>query len=162
MICGQAYPASLDHLQETLAAWSRNQPCAARLGFLDPMKYTVNPGAFNHTSSVDYRRWLEILAAGTEGPIISVHFTANQNHPILNQELASMLSDGYSQDYDSIQFRHDYFAVVVSIRGQGDETLELMRRLETNVSEAWSDWFDVVANEVPSPLTSIVVRRLFD
>ena len=161
-ICDQEYPVSLANLRATLGAWDRERSCASRLGFLDPMKYTTGHRDFNQTSRDDYRQWLNILAAGTEGPIISVHFTGNRNYPSLNHELSNMLYVGFSQDYQSIQFRHDFYAMVVSIRCHGDEAVDLMRRLETNVSGVWSDWFNVVTGGPPSPLTSIVGRRLFD
>lgn len=159
MICAVPYPNSLEALRSTLMNWCEARPPIARLGFLDPMKYSVVNRDFNMTSRNDHRRWLRILRDNCGGPVVSVHFTGSQNQPLLNHELHCMFKDGASLGFDSIAFRHRTYAVAVHVRGNSHPTRNLTDRLEFAVGEAWGNWYEVVDVE-PTLLTATTSRML--
>jgi hypothetical protein len=161
-VCGEPYPDSLTRLRETLDSWQNSEPAGARLGFLDPMKYAVSrdDAAFNHTTRKDHREWLGKLGGTPSLPVLSAHFTGNRNQPVLANELHSMSQDGFERGYLlSIEFRHNYYAVVVNVVGDVAQAVALADRLETSICQAWGQWYTAVAGR-RSPCSLVTTRRI--
>jgi hypothetical protein len=161
-ISSEPYPDSLAGLVEALGRWQEAEPAVARLGFLDPMKYTVSRdrAAFNHTTRVDHREWLGILGSTPSLPVLSAHFTGNNNQPVLANELHSMSQDGFERGYPlSIEFRHNYYAVVVNVIGDVEQANDLADRLEDSVCQTWGQWYTAIADR-PLPCSLVTTRRI--
>ncbi len=155
VICDVPYPTSLEHLKLTIAEWTSKRASAARLGFLDPNKYSIKDREYNQTSRADHRSWLRLLDDNAEGPIVSLHFTGNPRGPVaLSHELYSMFRDGVECGYEVIEFRHNKYAVVVHIKCSSPTTRTLLERLERSVDDAWRNWYERVGEDDPSPLYS--------
>lgn len=161
-VCDKKYPDSLADMRETVAAWNTIAGRKVRLGFLDPMKYSVENRKRNHTSSEDHQRWLKQLAAGDAEAVVSVHFTWSQNGPVLSHELYTMGRDGVEAGFPvSVEFRHSGYAVVVLVRADLHAARGIASSLEAAVTTAWRDWHAAVAGLAPSPLASTLRVQLF-
>ncbi|MGE4164090.1 MAG: hypothetical protein AB7G23_20375 [Vicinamibacterales bacterium] len=137
-ITGDAYPGSTAGLRPFLDA---APPQAPRLGFLDPMRYVRGVREGNQTSSVDHRRWLELLRSGAGGPVVAVHFTGNSNQPLLRQEIQSMLADARAVECTGLRvFKRQHYAVVVATWGSAS-----VESIEAGVQGAWEGWVASIA-----------------
>jgi hypothetical protein len=144
-VCDVAYPDSLDQLSRTILTWRSEGAPAARLGYLDPMKYSIAGRKPNQTSRDDYRRWLRLLEHSVDGPVVSVHFTGNPRYSKkLGDELNSMFQDGADGGYDVVGFRHGGYAVVVHVKNRGISTSDIRNEFLEKVKESWRVWFQSV------------------
>lgn len=160
-VCDTEYPDSLADMRETVAAWNAIAGRKVRLGFLDPMKYSVENPEPNYTSSEDHQRWLKQLAMGNPETVVSVHFTWSQNGPVLSHELYMMSRDRVKARFPvSLEFRHSGYAVVVLVRADLNAARGMAASLETAVASAWLDWHTIVGR-APSPLASTLRVQLF-
>lgn len=135
------YPRSIADLQDCLAVWSDGPPPAARLAFLDPMRYRIANRGPADTSSNDHRSWL--IAVRSEALTLALHFTGNSDHPSLNRELDSLQKDSIGAGYlESVCFAKEHYAVFIAINDSSREKCStLSSDLERHVQEAWADWF---------------------
>jgi hypothetical protein len=142
-VCPSPYPASLDDLSAALRDWDRQQSPCARLGFLDPMRYTTAPRDGPQTSPKDHCDWLRRLREGGEGPALAVHFTGNSMTADLWREIASLAEDGRQAGYPStrgFKTRH-YVASVSCYHPDGPRpAAALAGRLVKGVEQAWRGW----------------------
>ena len=162
-ICDNPYPDSLTHLKQTVADWARVSPPGARLGYLDPMKYSVKKNAFNQTCSDDHKQWLRIIDDKIDCPVMSVHFTGNPRGPeALSHELHSMFMDGVGRKFEVLEFRHGNYAAVVHVKSGTHSQRDLIDRLENGVEESWKAWFKAVESGfAPSSLFGTKRKKLF-
>jgi len=162
-VCDIAYPDSLENLGRTLANWSEVGPPSVRLGYLDPMNYSVKRNEFNQTSSEDHKLWLRLLDSGTDGPVVSVHFTGNPRGPeALSHELHSLFMDGEGRRMEVIEFRHANYAVVAHVKRVSPSQREFIELLEEAVQDSWRSWFKAIGTGVaPSSLFSTRRRKVF-
>ncbi|MFG0333474.1 MAG: hypothetical protein ACF8TS_08945 [Maioricimonas sp. JB049] len=159
--CDTAFPESLQDLSDTIAGW-REQGCPnARLGFLAPMKYSIDNPEPNQTSSLSFRQWLSIMDQDVHGPVVSVHFTGNPRRPHeLSHELHRMHRDGVRHDYAMTEFRHANYAVVVHVKNC--DCRQFGNQLEDRVTRSWASWFEAAPGvNVTSSLFVSHRRRLF-
>jgi hypothetical protein len=145
VVCDDPWPACLTKLRDTVAAWMKDT--SARVGFLDPMRYRRESGAAGETDSASHRKWLRLLVAETECPVVSVHFTGHNDCPTLRREIERMHADGAANGYaHTVVFRHSYYHAVCNGRnpdGQAAEA-ELAHDLEHAVDSAWRTWFRTI------------------
>ncbi|MCC6668596.1 MAG: hypothetical protein IT375_32930 [Polyangiaceae bacterium] len=141
--CGEPYPDSLRSLEATVQAWADEEHASSvHLGFLDPMRYTIDGAAGPQTSSEDHRAWLRTLRTGCKGLCVSVHFTGHRQWTTLRPEVEHLRRDGHVEGYaGSLTAWHSYYATTVSVAhptpGVAEEFLATLRgRLPT----AWRAW----------------------
>lgn len=139
--CGVPYPDAIDHLQATLSAWQGS--VAAVLGFLDPMRYRLDPIAGPYTRSQDHRRWLKPLRDWRSS--FAVHFTGNSDFPTLASELEALRQDLKASGFSSwLEIRRQHY--VVSVASQ--DSLRL-NELASRIATSWHLWCDL-AGEIKS------------
>jgi hypothetical protein len=158
--CDVPYPDSLDALQTTLARWTDDGACAARLGFLDPNVYHADGRDGPETSSDDHRAWLRALRTGPTdggdafgGPVVAVHFTAKRHTPTLHDDLRRLHQDGTAAGYPvSAAYMHRHYAVHASVRGcDGCDPNALADALDAAVTRAWDTWCAVAVRRDEGP-----------
>jgi len=139
--CETAFPDSLQDLSNTIADWREQGRPDARIGFLDPMKYSIDDPEPNQTSSASFHQWLSIIDQHVCGPVVSVHFTGNPRGPHeLSHELHTMHRDGVRRSFTMTEFRHANYAVVVHIKSCDGR--RFADELEDRVNRSWRLWFE--------------------
>lgn len=162
LTCDVPYPDSTSDavpsgLSQCLAAWANG--AAARLGFLDPMRYRATDRKAGETSSEDHCAWLELLRKNFSGPVLSVHFTGHRNHSELKPEVAKIHADAIASGYQhSLVTSHSHYFTVVAVHDPKGEAASLVRAnaLNSAVRAQWVQWCSTIQHLPPCVLRTEV------
>ncbi len=145
LVCSATpYPTSLVELKLELSKWRQSSNGRQfRIGYLDPNRYCA--GGARHTaatSSADHCEWLEMLNVDLPSVVMSVHFSANCNQPLLRKELQYLYKDASERGYVSNTFSNSYLTTTISINSNDSKlsSLEIMNRACSNILSAWDRW----------------------
>ena len=153
-VCSAPYPESLVNLSQWLeSVHGPDLGPRARLGFLDPLKYTASSRGPAETSSPDHRQWLRTLREGDPTYAFSVHFSGNRDSASRAVEMRSMEEDSSAEGYSFIERGHANYSSTISVyaRDGRDEAASLARRVAEGLTNEWEAWAQSVA-KLPSAL----------
>lgn len=136
--CDLEFPCSIP----ALAAWC--EPCAVRIGFLDPDSYvgagTPGPG---QVDSAGHSLWLTNLHCNS-AHTVGLMFFASRDAPGRPEQVAAFHRDAGDIYPRSVVFQHGNFMVGVKLRIPQDDVIT---RITETVQIAWRDWSKLVGRD---------------